>query len=162
MENWADELIAQYRKHQNELRRQVRRLDPDDLADQQIISSKNSMTRDMEFVLGWLETGRQPGNYRGADKRGVYQKSYGNLDFIPDIVEQLEDGPKLLYMTAEEKMIMQDIFKSLSHREKHCYILHVAKGISMGEIAKGLCVSKATVQTHIERAKKKVKDRVKL
>lgn len=43
--------------------------------------------------------------------KGVYQyQSFQKIDFIPDITEQFEGGPKHLYISAEEKIIMADIF----------------------------------------------------
>lgn len=161
MENWADELIHQYKKHRNELQKQKAYLDRNDLHDLEIIKSKNSMIRDMDYVLEWLETGRQPGTFKGAEKKNIYQRQYfASMDFIPDIVEQLEEGPKQLYMTKEEKMILADIFASLSHRERQCYILHEARGVSMGKIAEEMGVSKGTVHEYIKRARKKVQQRV--
>ncbi|WP_404333644.1 sigma factor-like helix-turn-helix DNA-binding protein [Planococcus rifietoensis] len=55
---------------------------------------------------------------------------------------------------------MADIFASLSFRERHCYILHVGRQVSMGNIAIGLGVSKGTVQGYLKRAEKKITDRV--
>ncbi|MFP3514020.1 RNA polymerase subunit sigma-70, partial [Peribacillus sp. SIMBA_075] len=84
-----------------------------------------------------------PGTFKGIDKKSIYQhQSFSNMDFIPDITEQLEEGPKQLYMTAEEKIILADIFASLSLRERQCYILHTAAQLSMSEVAEELGLSK--------------------
>lgn len=158
---WADEMILQYKKYRDELVKKRNTLNKKNPQDKLDLTQYNSMIEEMEFVLQWLETGRDPNNYRGADKRGVYQsRSFQSMDFIPDITEQLEEGPKHLYMSPEEKIIMADIFSSLSFRERHCYILHVGRQISVGRIAEGLGVGKSTAQSYIERAKKKVALRV--
>lgn len=158
---WADELILQYKKHRGELIQKRSKLNKEDPQDKLDLTQYNSMIDEMDFVLQWLETGRDPNNYRGADKKGIYQsQSFQSMDFIPDITEQIEEGPKHLYMSAEEKIIMADIFASLSFRERHCYILHVGRQISVAKIAKGLGVGKSTAQSYIERAKRKIAVRV--
>ncbi|WP_083669756.1 sigma factor-like helix-turn-helix DNA-binding protein [Viridibacillus sp. FSL H8-0123] len=76
---------------------------------------------------------------------------------IPDITDELYDiDSKHLYMTTEEKKALAKIFASWSHKERVCYIAHVVESKSMQNIAKDLYVSKSMVQTHINRAKKKV------
>lgn len=158
---WADEMILQYKKFRDDLIKKRSALNKKNPQDKLDLSQYNSMIEEMEFVLQWLETGRDPNNYRGADKRGIYQnRSFQSMDFIPDITEQLEESPKHLYMSPEEKIIMADIFASLSFRERHCYILHVGRQINVGRIAEGLGVGKSTAQSYIERAKKKVAQRV--
>ena len=158
---WADEMILQYKKHRGELIQKRAKLNKEDPQDKLDLTQYNSMIDEMDFVLQWLETGRDPNNYRGADKKGIYQsQSFLSMDFIPDITEQIEEGPKHLYMSAEEKIIMADIFASLSFRERHCYILDEGRQVSMGNIAIGLGVSKGTVQGYLKRAKKKIAERV--
>lgn len=158
---WADEMILQYKKHLGDLKKDAAKLDKKNPLHKLNLTQYNSMIDEMEFVLKWLETGRDPNNYRGADKKGIYQhRSFQSMDFIPDITEQLEEGPKHLYMSPEEKIIMADIFAALSFRERHCYILHVGRQISVAKIAKGLGVKKSTAQSYIERAKKKIAQRV--
>lgn len=161
MRVWADELILQYKKHRDDLVKKRSTLNKKNPQDELDLTQYNSMIEEMDFVLQWLETGRDPNNYRGADKKGIYQyQSFYSIDFIPDITEQIEEGPKQLYMSAEEKIIMADIFSSLSFRERHCYVLHVGRQISVAKIAKGLGVGKSTAQSYIERAKKKIQKRV--
>lgn len=158
MYNWADELIQEYTNGRKQLINAKQELDVTDLVDSQDMKQINSMIDSLSYSIEWMEKGRQPGTFRGADKRAIYQRQYvGSMDFIPDIVEQLE--PKRLYMTKEEKIILSDILASFSVRERQCYLLHVAQGLSMGKIAKQMGISKSTVQTHISRAKRKVKER---
>lgn len=159
MYNWADELIQEYTNGRQELSKAKQELDVTDLVDSQDMKQINDMIDSLSYSIEWMETGRQPGTFRGADKRAIYQRQYvESMDFIPDIVEQLE--PKQLYMTNEEKIILSDILASFSVRERQCYLLHVAQGLSMEKIAEQMGVSKSTVQTHIARAKKKVGERL--
>jgi RNA polymerase sigma-70 factor (ECF subfamily) len=156
LDNWADRLIQEYTEGKKELNAlKERSIDALD------IKQINSMIDSMSYSIDWMTTGRQPGTYRGIDKRGIYQRQFiQTIECIPDITEQLESEPKQLYMTREEKIILADILGALSHRERHCYIMYVSQGLSMSKIAEEIGLSKATVQSYINRAKNKVKDRV--
>lgn len=97
-------MILQYKKYRDELVKKRNTLNKKNPQDKLDLAQYNRMIEEMEFVLQWLETGRDPNNYRGADKRGIYQsRSFQRTDFIPDITEYLEKGPKHLYMSSEEK-----------------------------------------------------------
>jgi RNA polymerase sigma factor (sigma-70 family) len=156
LENWADRLIQEYSEGRKELvQLKERSIDAED------IKQINSMIDSMSYSIDWMTSGRQPGTYRGVDKRGIYQHQFiQTIECIPDITEQLEAEPKQLYMTREEKIILADILTALSHRERHCYIMYISQGLSMSKIAEDIGVSKATVQSYINRAKNKVKERV--
>ena len=54
---------------------------------------------------------------------------------------------------------MADILASFSLRERQCYTLHVAQGMSMGAIGDELGISKGTVQGYIKRAQNKVEEK---
>ena len=159
--NWADKLIHEYTEGKKDLNRLRKKLDinnPVDRVDKGLI---NSMVDDMDFAIEWLETGRQPGLMRGIDKRTIYQKrSLESMDIIPDIRNQLDEEDKPLYIPADQKRVLINILSSFSLRERQCYILHAAQGMSMQEIADELDLKKRTVQQYIERARKKVEQRV--
>jgi RNA polymerase sigma factor (sigma-70 family) len=161
MENWADDLLIEYRNGKKQLNKLKNSLNQKDPAIKEDIKIINSMVGDMDFVIEWLETGRQPGLRRGVDKRKVYQIKYlENMDLIPDISEQLEPSDKQLNLSESQKRILLNIFSSFSLRERQCYILYAAQGLSMAEIAEELGIKKRTVQQYIERARKKVKERI--
>ncbi|WP_342512268.1 sigma-70 family RNA polymerase sigma factor [Sporosarcina sp. FSL K6-1522] len=165
MLNWADELIQEYTVGRQDLKRRADQVDRDNPVEMQDLKQINSMIESMSFSLEWMTTGRQPGTYRGVDEKAVYQRrSYENIDLIPDIEMQLREesdiNKKHLFMTREEKVIMADILASFSLRERQCYILHVAQGMSWSKIADELGVSKSMVQQSINRARKKIKSRI--
>lgn len=156
---WADDLLCEYREGKKQLNRLKNSLNQKDPVIKEDIKIINSMAEDMDFVIEWLETGRQPGLRRGVDKRKAYQIKYlENMDLIPDISEQLE--PKPLYLSESQKRVLLNIFSSFSLRERQCYILYAAQGLSMAEIAEELGIKKRTVQQYIERARNKIKERI--
>ncbi|QTD40642.1 sigma factor-like helix-turn-helix DNA-binding protein [Sporosarcina sp. Te-1] len=160
MFSWLDTLLDEYISNRvalNKMKESLNTNNPESESDLKLI---NSMIASMTESIEWMQLGKDPKVYRGVHEKAVYQKrSYENIDLIPDIAEQLDSessNEKHLFMSKEEKVIMADILSSFSLRERQCYLLHVAHNKSMGDIALELGISKGTVQTHINRAKKKV------
>lgn len=158
IENWADELLMQYDDGRSELRKMGDELNMDDLKDKQDKKQINSMINDMSFSIDWMKTGRRPGNMRGIDKRSAYQRrALVDMDLFPS----LDIQPKEKEIGEERKKILVNILVNLSHRERQCYLLHMAQGWSLAEIAGELRLSKRTVQQYVDRAKKKIKNVMK-
>lgn len=161
MDNWADELLREYSNNRKELHALKEKLNADDPADEEDIKLINSMIDSMTFSIDWLETGRQPGTYRGMDKQRQYQRQFfESVETIPDIIDQLDIdiNDRHIEIDTDQKIMLTDLFVSMSHRERECFILHCGHGMSMGRIATKIGVSKATVQSYINRARKKVEE----
>lgn len=165
MLSWVDKMVPEYIEGRQEMKKRANQVDRSNPIEMNDLKQFNSMIDSMTYSLEWMTNGRQPNTYRGVDEKAVYQRrSYENIDLIPDIAVQLKDesdnDKKHLFMTREEKIILADILSSFSLRERQCYILHMAQGMSWSEIADELGVSKSTVQTHITRARSKVEKRI--
>lgn len=157
LENWADRLLMEYDEGRKDLGRMKRNLSDDYPVDIQDKSKINSMVDSMTYSIDWMETGRQPDTYRGVDKKDKYRaKFYDDMDVIPDINEELRKEREPLYMDQEQRMALLQLFHNFSDRERQCFIMHVAEGLSMQKIADKLNLSKWTVRTYINRAKEKV------
>ncbi|WP_162986461.1 sigma factor-like helix-turn-helix DNA-binding protein [Virgibacillus sp. Bac332] len=155
MKTWADKLIGEYKVGREGLTTKKNKLDPEILEDKQDRKQINSMFNDMSYSIEWMESGRQPGLYRGVDKKNAYRKKqYDEIEIIPDIAEQLEREP--LYMDQEQRQALIRLFRNLSDRERQCYIMYEAEQLSMQKIADVLGIKKRTVQQYIERARGKV------
>src|SRR5690625_7520250 len=77
-----------------------------------------------------------------------------------DLFPSLDIEPEERTLDQEEKRAIINMLSDLSHRERQCYLLHMANGMSMQEIAVELDIKKPTVQKFIERAKNKIKVKV--
>ncbi len=156
--NWADELIPQYKEGLSDLECISGNL-TDSLEDCVDSTQINSMIDSMGFSVEWMETGRQPGTYRGVDKRDAYRpKQYDEMDIIPDITEQLEKEREPLYMDRAQRQALIHLFKNFSNRERQCYLMYEAEQLSMGKIAEKIGISKGAVQMYIRRARSKVEE----
>ena len=156
LENWADKLLIEYEDGRKELTHIKNELGNTDL-DRQDKSQINSMINDMSFSIDWMKLGRRPGNMRGIDKRSAYQRrALIDMDLFPSL--DIEPDEKTL--DESERRALMNILIDLSHRERQCYLLHMAQGWSMREIANELNIKKPTVQKFIERAKNKIKVKI--
>lgn len=155
---WAEQLINEYHEGRETLD-DMRDILTESQTDQLDKTQINSMADSMDFSIEWMETGRQPGTYRGADKRNVYRiKQYEDMDILPDINEQLRQEREPLYMDREQRQSLIQLFRNFSDRERQCYIMYEAEQLSMQKIADRLGISKWTVRTYIDRAREKVKE----
>jgi len=108
----------------------------------------------MSFSIEWLKKGRRPGNLRGIDKRSAYQRrALVDMDLFPS----LEIEPEEKTLDQEEKHALIKMLAELSHRERQCFLLHQANGLSYSEVQRELGIGRSTVQKYVERAKKKIK-----
>jgi|SRR5690625_2980662 len=156
MSNWADDLIVEYEQGREGLREMKKVLSDteyDKLDKRQI----NSMIRTMSFSIDWMKTGKEPGNLRGIDRRSIHQRRVlMDMELFPS----LEIYPEDKELTEDDKQILINILSTLSARERQCFILHNAYQMSMNEVGKELNISKSAVQTFLERANKKVKNKM--
>jgi len=157
LEIWADQLLEEYEGGRRELGSMKDDLNLELLQDQEDKRQINSMISDMSFSIDWMKKGRRPGNLRGIDRRSAYQRR-ALLDM--DLFPSLDIEPEERTLDQEEKRAIINMLSDLSHRERQCYLLHMANGMSMQEIAVELDIKKPTVQKFIERAKNKIKVKV--
>ncbi|MFA1820568.1 sigma factor-like helix-turn-helix DNA-binding protein [Virgibacillus oceani] len=157
LENWADKLLIEYEDGRKELSSMKDELNLGIEEDRQDRKQINSMITDMSFSIDWMKTGRRPGNLRGIDKRSAYQRrTLLDMDLFPSLDIETEEKT----LNQAEKEALMNILIELSHRERQCYLLHMAQGWSMQEIAEELKIKKPTVQKFIDRAKVKIKKKV--
>ncbi|CAM4017968.1 sigma factor-like helix-turn-helix DNA-binding protein [Mesobacillus zeae] len=128
-------------------------LSEQDKIDKELIGN---MISDLEYSIEWLRIGRNPDSRRGIDKQGVYLTD-------PAILNALHVKP--LYSTITrgisnfKKEMIEDALCTLTEREKDVFIMIHAEGLTFDYTAQLLGVKKSTVQTHLERAEKKIQDR---
>jgi|SRR5690625_2836753 len=152
MTNWADQLIIEYEESRKSLHAIKNNLGDSEL-DKLDKTQINSMINDMSFSIDWMKLGRRPGNLRGIDKRSAYQRRVlVDMDLFPS----LDIQPENQEISDETKEMLVNILIDLSHRERQCYLLHMAQGWSLSEIAKEIGIAKRTVQQYVDRAKDKV------
>lgn len=71
---FTDQLIEEYRENKKSFQQLTNTYDSTDPQDKEDKSEVNNMIDSMAFAIEWMETGRQPGLFRGIDKRASISK----------------------------------------------------------------------------------------
>src|SRR5690606_22020177 len=126
---WIDRLIEEYSVGKRELEQYRETLDK--YEDEIEYDAVTGMISDMKFALEWMRRGRRPGNRRGVEKRNVYHRtSLLDENLFPSLDLEMSERK----LTDTEKRNIIDILRELSFRERQCYLLHMAYGMSYAEI----------------------------
>jgi RNA polymerase sigma factor (sigma-70 family) len=152
---WVDKLILEYADKRKQLAAYRDLLDRDDIQNREELRIVNGMISDLNFGMQWMRTGRCPSGYRGAESGDAYR--YADLMEDMDLLQLMvpEEEPEA-EIDPERKKILVHILLKMSVRERQCYLLHTAKGLSYTEIGDRMGINRFTVRTFIKRAKSKV------
>lgn len=118
------------------------------------------MIGDTEFVIEWLETGRRPGNKRGIERRASYQKEKLMDPLLMQAFVARSTAGSPSNLSEWQRQQIEDALCVLSERERDCYLMAYGECFSHSKIANFLGISKSSVNTHIQRAQKKISDRL--
>jgi positive control factor len=152
-------LLAEYRKSLREAKKmksvlvnkeKTTRQDDDDI---KVISG---MISDLEYALEWLNSGRNPDARRGIDKNGVYLTDPAILDVLPVAPTYKTIAREI---SSFEQELIEDALCTLTEREKDVFLMIKVEGLTFEYSAELLGVKKSTVQSHLERAEKKIAQR---
>ncbi|WP_027410354.1 sigma-70 family RNA polymerase sigma factor [Anoxybacteroides tepidamans] len=156
-----NKLIQQYKESLKAARKMYRSAT---VEDKKVIAG---MISDLEFTIEWMETGRQPGNRRGIERRAAYQRE---RSFDPLLMQKYfrssepvyewDDHEKEDVITSWDRERIEDALSVLTDREREVYLMSRGHCLSYSQIANYLCVSSSSVQKMIERAEKKIKRRI--
>jgi RNA polymerase sigma factor (sigma-70 family) len=142
--SWVEKLIKEYAGETKHLEKYRSSLDTRDSLAAEEAETVSGMISDMRYALEWMRRGRRPGNRRGADIKDVYRQR--------ELFTELQP----LKLTANAQRDLALSLLELSTRERTCFLLHMAHGLTYSEIGDRLNVSKASVQKFVSRARSKV------
>lgn len=158
MELWTEKLIKEYSNGMRQLEKYRDSLYREDEAVQNELKVVAEMVSDMKYAIEWMRVGRRPYSRRGVDIKDAYSRSIlMDMDLLPNTEPEPEQETTV---TIEQKKALVKIMLKLSARERQCYLLHMAQGMSFAEIADELKLKKRTVQDYVDRAKTKVEQAI--
>lgn len=119
-----------------------------------------NMERELQFILKWLTTGREPGGHRGAERLAAYQRE---VPCDPLWFQEEEYLNRPLYLPAEGKDLpepahfrLEWAMSTLSSREKEVFKMSRGEGFTSEEIGEMLGIAAGAVRTMIHRAEEKI------
>lgn len=146
MRNWAEELIEQYTSGVRDLERYRKSLDRTNPYEAEEAKTVSGMLSDMRYALDWMRRGRRPGSRKGAERRDIYRRR--------ELLAQVEP------LTEEERRRLIDCVAVMTERELACWLFHMAHGLTQNEIADIMNISRSSVRVYLERAKRKVQEKI--
>ncbi|WP_168120968.1 sigma factor-like helix-turn-helix DNA-binding protein [Paenibacillus sp. HB172176] len=137
-------LISEYTAGADQLDKLRLKLGEGSPVEQEDAKLVSGMLSDMRYALEWMKRGRRPGNRRGAERTDIYRQR--------ELLEELR--PLQDDEAVRSKLVY--VLLLLTERERTCFLLHMAQGMTYDEIAVKLSISRSSVQTFCRRAKDKV------
>ncbi|UBH16390.1 sigma factor-like helix-turn-helix DNA-binding protein [Macrococcus armenti] len=117
-----------------------------------------SMLSDLEFAIEWIRSGHNPNDNRALDKRTVYLLDNKT---IAEVIKS--DASYIKVSTDEYDDYINDVNHAVSHalrklskRELEVFLMMKCEGMSSRDVAELLDVKYTTVESHMERAKRKI------
>lgn len=142
---WIETLIGQYAAETHTLERYRDSLDLSTPAAAEEAETVAGMLADMRYALTWMRRGRRPGSRRGAERTDVYRQ---REIYIKLSAQEIGEP---------ERLRLVDALLALSDRERTCFLLHMAQGLTLQEISGKLGLAKGAVYEYVKRAKAKIK-----
>lgn len=140
-----EKLIKEYASGANQLNKLRRSLEAGNPVDREEAKIVSDMVSDMRYAIEWMRHGRRPGNRRGADRKDIYRQR--------ELLEELR--PVQISDVERNKLVR--VLLTLTERERTCFLLHMAQGLTYTEIASNLKLSIRSIRSYVDRAKDKVK-----
>lgn len=120
------------------------------------------MISDLEYAVEWMETEREPGSRRDVDHRSYYQHTIlaenGLLDALSSKYHVPQPAP--FAVNENELDLIDYVLSTLTKKEKDILITVVGHNVSFSKCAALYEIAKGSVQKQIERARKKIAQKV--
>lgn len=142
-------LIKEYTSSAYQMDKLRRSLDSGSEADKEDAKIVSGMVSDMRYALEWMRHGRRPGNRRGAERTDIYRQR--------ELLEELR--PVQIDDAERDKLVR--VLLTLTERERTCFLLHMAQGLTQEQIASILEITRSSVRIFVDRAKAKVQKEMK-
>ncbi|RFB28227.1 sigma-70 family RNA polymerase sigma factor [Brevibacillus sp. VP] len=120
------------------------------------------MISSVDFIIEWIKTGKRPGMRRGIERRAIYQREVlmDPLTLQSHINRTNAGSPANI--TDSQREDIEKALSCLTDREKECYIMAHGQGMTQYAIAELVGISRASVETYIHRAQKKISKKLNL
>lgn len=114
--------------------------------------------RDLEFTIKWIRSGHNPNDNRALDKRTVYLLDHKTIGEVIDTeASKIKVSSDEYYdYIHDRKHVANKMLGKLSGRELEVFLMMKCEGMSSRDVAELLDVKYTTVESHMERAKRKI------
>ncbi|TFJ43940.1 hypothetical protein CKN80_09420 [Carnobacterium divergens] len=119
------------------------------------------MISDLQYTIEWLETAREPGTRRTISNRSRYQRTslLAEIEKLSYLVTIEQENQR--EATEDEIERITAMLNNLSDKERAAYLAVKGQNLSYAKAGEILGVSKASVQSYVNRAQDKIDNQVK-
>lgn len=119
------------------------------------------MISDLQYAIEWLETAREPGTRRTISNRSRYQRTslFAEIEKLSYLVTIEQENQR--EATEDEIERITVMLNNLSDKERAAYLAVKGQNLSFAKAGEILGVSKASVQSYVNRAQDKIDNQVK-
>lgn len=119
------------------------------------------MISDLQSAIEWLETAREPGTRRTISNRSRYQRTslLAEIEKLSYLVTIEQENQRKA--TEDEIERITATLNNLSDKERAAYLAVKGQNLSYAKAGEILGVSKASVQSYVNRAQDKIDNQVK-
>ncbi|MDN9012572.1 sigma factor-like helix-turn-helix DNA-binding protein [Brevibacillus laterosporus] len=119
-------------------------------------SSLAASIRDVEYAIKWLETGRQPDNQRGIQRRSKEQREILLDPFKMQSYVSPGTGGCRVNVSDAERQLIDFYLQFVTEKERECYLMVHGSGFTHEKAAEMLFISRGNVSTLLARAQQKI------
>lgn len=119
-------------------------------------SSLAESIRDVEYAIKWLETGRQPDNQRGIQRRSKEQREILLDPFKMQSYVSPGTGGCRVSVSDAERQLIDFYLQFVTEKERECYLMVHGSGFTHEKAAEMLFISRGNVSTLLSRAQQKI------
>ena len=119
------------------------------------------MISDLQYAIEWLETAREPGTRRTISNCSRYQRTslLAEIEKLSYLVTIEQENQR--EATEDEIERITAMLNNLSDKERAAYLAVKGQNLSYAKAGEILGVSKASVQSYVNRAQDKIDNQVK-
>ncbi|AYB36946.1 sigma factor-like helix-turn-helix DNA-binding protein [Brevibacillus laterosporus] len=119
-------------------------------------SSLAASIRDVEYAILWLETGRQPDNQRGIERRSKEQREILLDPFKMQSYVTPGTGGCRVGVSDAERDLIDFYLQFVTEKERECYLMVHGSGFTHEKAAEMLFLSRGNISTLLSRAQQKI------
>lgn len=112
--------------------------------------------RDVEYIIDWIESGRQPVAARGMERRSKRQREVLVDPFKMQSYVRPGTGGCRVHVSEEEQSLIDQYLSVLSECERECFLMVYGGGLTHAKAAELLRMSRGNVSTLLSRAQQKI------
>ena len=151
------DLLIDYRKTRMNVLSKIKELEQCDTDEAVDLPVYKEMLKDIDYIIEWLTSGHEPGNYNAIDKSQCYLVDQQVIEKVcnESMYKKVSNTEYLDIINDVNSPISYALMK-LTSKELECFIMVKCERLSLQQASNIMGIKKGTVQTYLNRVEKKI------